>query len=61
VGDDTDQIEIQAAETVHGVLAERLFVEARRLCSDILPLLSDESQRLLEERLLSRMSQMAVE
>jgi hypothetical protein len=60
-GDDTNQIEIEAAKTVQGVLTERLFVEARRLCSDILPLLSEESQRLLEERLLSRISQMAVE
>jgi hypothetical protein len=60
-GDDTDQIEMEAAETIQGVLAERLFVEITRLRSSILPLFSDESQRLLEERLLSRISQIVVE
>jgi hypothetical protein len=40
---------------------ERLPFEAKQVFSDVLPLMSDESQRLLEERLLSRMSQMAVE
>jgi hypothetical protein len=54
-GDDTDQIEIEAANTVEGLLVERLPLEAKRVCSDVLPLMSDESQRLLQERLLSRM------
>jgi hypothetical protein len=55
-GDDTDQIEIEAANTVEGLLVERLPFEAKRVCSDVHPLMSDESQRLLEERLLSRIS-----
>jgi hypothetical protein len=59
-GDGTDKVEIEAANTVEGLLVERLPFEAKRVCSDVLPLMSDESQRLLDERLLSRMSQMAV-
>jgi hypothetical protein len=46
---------------VEGLLLERLPLEAKRVCSDVLPLMSDESQRLLEERVLSRMSPMAVQ
>jgi hypothetical protein len=49
-GDATEQIEIEAARTVEGLIGER-----------VLPLMSEESQRFLEERLLSRMSQIAVE
>jgi hypothetical protein len=60
-GDGTDQIEIEAANTVEGLLLERLPLEAKRVCSDVLPLMSDESQRLLEERVLSRMSPLAVQ
>jgi hypothetical protein len=61
VGDDIDQIEIEAAKIVGGILAEHLLVEARRLCSDMHPLSSKDSQRLLEERLISKMSRIAVE
>ena len=60
-GDGTDQIEIEAANTVEGLLLERLPLEAKRVCSDVLPLMSDESQRLLEERVLSRISPLAVQ
>jgi hypothetical protein len=58
---DRARIESEAASTVEGLISERLLAEASRVGSEILPLLSDDSRQLLEERLLSRLSRLVAE
>jgi hypothetical protein len=61
MADGTDQVEVDTANIVEGLITERLLLEIKRVCSDIRPFLSEDSRRLLEERLISRMSHMAKE
>ena len=52
---DVIQMEVEAALLTEKLLAEELFVEARKVCSCILPFLSADCQEMLQRQIISKL------
>jgi len=52
---DLTQVELDAALLAEKLLAEELFVEARKVCSAVLPLLTTNSQDKLQKQILTKL------
>jgi hypothetical protein len=53
--DTVDELEVTAAKIMEGLLAERLLLEARTLCTSIASRLSAYSQEQLQQRFVSKL------
>jgi len=55
---DAQKVEFDAALVVERLLSEQLLLEVKQVCHDVAPLLLESSQKLFQERLVSKLSRL---